>query len=70
MLSAGVSPSVSTTVDLQTQMMLMLTDSFLKLSSVLVDKNTDTKADWVKFGVDQRKFRAWYMSITAQLSLS
>jgi hypothetical protein len=50
-------------------MMLMLTESFSKLSSVLVDKGTDTKADWPKFHGDARKFRAWYMSIMAQLSL-
>jgi len=50
-------------------MMLMLTESFSKLSLVLVDNGSDTKADWPKFDGDARKFRAWYMSIMAQLSL-
>jgi hypothetical protein len=56
-------------VDLQTQMLTMLTDSFFKLYSVILDKNTDTKSDWPKFSGDTKKFRAWYMSISAQLSL-
>jgi hypothetical protein len=47
----------------------MLTDSFFKLYSVILDKNTDTKSDWPKFSGDTKKFRAWYMSILAQLSL-
>jgi hypothetical protein len=50
-------------------MMLLLTESFSKLSSVLADKNTDSKSDWPKFGGESKKFRAWYMSIMAQLSL-
>jgi hypothetical protein len=56
-------------VDIQTQMLTVLTDSFSKLSSVILDKNTDTKSDWPKFSGDPKKFRAWYMSILAQLSL-
>jgi hypothetical protein len=56
-------------VDVQAQMMMLLTESFSKLSSVLVDKNTDSKSDWPKFSGDPKKFRAWYMSIMAQLSL-
>ncbi|MFN9983609.1 MAG: hypothetical protein ACK53Y_27030, partial [bacterium] len=56
-------------VDIQTQTLTMLTDSFSKLSSVILDKNTDTKSDWPKLSGDPKKFRAWYMSILAQLSL-
>jgi hypothetical protein len=56
-------------VDVQAQMMTLLTESFSKLSSVLVDKNTESKSDWPKFSGDPKKFRAWYMSIMAQLSL-
>jgi len=41
--------------DLQAQMMLMLTDSFTKLSSALLDK-PDIKSDWPKFAGDSKKF--------------
>lgn len=50
------------------QMMLMLTESFSKLSTVLADKNQETKSDWLKFLVDTKKFKSWYLSIIAQLS--
>ena len=63
--SSGLAPGI----DVQTHMMQLLTDSFSKLSSVLADKSTDTKSDWPKFSGDSKKFRAWYMSIMAQLSL-
>jgi len=55
--------------DLQAQMMLMLTDSFTKLSSALLDK-PDVKSDWPKFAGDSKKFRSWYLAIMAQISLS
>jgi len=55
--------------DVQNQMLLMLTESFTKLSSVLSDKKEDTKSDWPKFSGDHKKFRPWYLAIMAQLSL-
>jgi len=58
------------TVDLHAQMMLMLTESFSKLTSVMVDqKSSDVKSDWPKFSGDAKKFRSWYLSILAQLSI-
>jgi hypothetical protein len=57
-------------VDVQTQMMMMmLTDSFTKLSSVLAVNNFDSNSEWPKFAGNSKKFQAWYMSIMAQLSL-
>jgi hypothetical protein len=50
-------------------MMLMLTESFSKLSNVLVDK-PESKNEWPKYSGDPKKFRAWYLSIMAQMSLS
>jgi hypothetical protein len=55
--------------DVQAQMMLMLTESFSKLSNVLVDK-PESKNEWPKYSGDPKKFRAWYLSIMAQMSLS
>jgi hypothetical protein len=52
----SVSPSNST--DLQSQMMLMLTDSFSKLSTAIMDQKQDAKSDWHKFSGDPKKFRA------------
>jgi hypothetical protein len=71
-------PSVNPTagmssVDLQSQMMMMLTESFTKLSTVLVDKSQDNKmevkSEWPKFAGDIKKFKSWYLSIVAQLSI-
>jgi hypothetical protein len=59
----------ATSVDLQTQMMLMLTESFSKLSNVLTDSKQDTKTEWHKFSGDVKKFRSWYLGIMANLSL-
>jgi hypothetical protein len=43
--------------DLQHWMMLMLTESFSKLTTVLVENKTqDTKSDWPKFSGDAKKF--------------
>jgi hypothetical protein len=74
--SANVSaPSINQTTsmssqDAQTRMMLMLTESFSKLSTVLVDHKTqDTKSDWPKFAGDAKKFRSWYPSIMALISI-
>jgi hypothetical protein len=59
----------SSSTDVQTQMMMMLTESFSKLSTILVDKTSDMKSDWPKFSGDSKKFRAWYLAIMAQFSL-
>jgi hypothetical protein len=61
--------SKSPTNDVQTQMMMMLTETFSKLSTVLVDKTYDTKSDWPKFSGDSKKDRSWYLAIMAQVSL-
>lgn len=55
--------------DSQTQMMLMLTESFTKLSSSLSDKTGDTKSEWPKFSGDAKKFHSWYLAIMAHTSL-
>jgi len=49
--------------------MLMLTDSFTKLSTVLTDKTSESKSEWPKFSGDVKKFRSWYLAILAQISL-
>jgi len=56
--------------DFQTQMLLMITDSFSKLSTALTEQKQDSKGDWHKFSGDSKKFRAWYLGILAHLSLS
>jgi len=56
-------------LDVLPQMMLMLTESFSKLSTVLGDRTQETKSDWPKFSGNMKKFRAWYLSIMAQISL-
>jgi hypothetical protein len=35
----------------------------------LTEKNTESKSDWPKFAGDVKKFRSWYLSIVAQVSL-
>ncbi len=56
--------------DMQMKMMLMMTESFNKLSTVLVDtKTSDVKSDWPKFSGDTKKFRSWYLSIMALISI-
>jgi len=67
--SLPVVSSSSSTVDFQSQMMLMLTESFAKLSSALSDKKDETKSEWPKFSGDSKKFRSWYLAIMAQISL-
>ncbi|MFN9980090.1 MAG: hypothetical protein ACK53Y_09265, partial [bacterium] len=49
---------------------LMLTESFSKLTTVLVENKTqDTKLYWPKFSGDAKKFRSWYLSIMALISI-
>jgi hypothetical protein len=55
--------------DIQSQMMLMLTESFSKLSTVLTDQKPDSKVEWHKFSGESKKFCAWYLGIMAHISL-
>jgi hypothetical protein len=48
----------SSTVDLQAQMMLFLSESFSKLTTFLSDQKPDSKTEWHKFSGDSKKFRA------------
>jgi len=43
-------------------------ETLAKLSTALTDK-PDSKAKWPKFSGDQKKSRAWYLAIMAQISL-
>jgi hypothetical protein len=61
--------SVSVSQDINAQILLLLTDTFSKLSTALTDKSDSNKSDWPKFSGDHKKFRGWYLSIMAQLSL-
>jgi hypothetical protein len=62
--------STTASQDINAQMLLLLlTDSFSKLSTALTEKSDSTKSDWPKFSGDHKKFRSWYLSIMAQLSL-
>jgi hypothetical protein len=57
-------------VDSNQQVMVMLAESFSKLSSFMIhDKGSDAKYDWPKFSGDTKNFKAWYLAILAQLSL-
>jgi hypothetical protein len=55
--------------DTQTNLIMMLTDNFSKLTTTLSEKKEDIKYEWPKFSGDQKKFRAWYMVIVTQISL-
>jgi hypothetical protein len=49
----------------------MLTESFSKLTYIMGEQKSisDSKTDWPKFAGDAKKFRAWYLSIIAQISI-
>jgi len=67
---ASVVPSNSDSVnDFQTQLLTMLNDTFCKLSTTLGETKSESKSEWPKFSGDLKKFRTWYMSIMAQISL-
>jgi hypothetical protein len=55
--------------DFQNQMLMLLTESFSKLSTAMPDRKEDSKMEWPKFLGDPKKFCAWHMSILTQLSL-
>ena len=67
--SSTMGSSVSQATDIHSQMMFMMAESFSKLSTVLAETKSDTKADWPKFSGDSKKFRDWYLSIMTQVSL-
>jgi hypothetical protein len=68
------SNSSSTSSDFQNQMLMLLNDTFSKLSSVINETSTakasDNKSEWVKFAGDSKKFRSWYLAVMAQLSIA
>jgi hypothetical protein len=67
---ASVVPSNSCSVtDFQTQLLTMLNDTFCKLSTTIGETKSESKSEWPKFSGDLKKFRTWYMSIMAQISL-
>ena len=55
--------------ELQNQMILMMTESFSKLSTAFSESKGDTKTEWPKFNGDTKKFRSWYLGVMTQLSL-
>jgi hypothetical protein len=74
--------NITSSSDPRTQMMLLFANSFSKFSTVLTDNQetlaklssaltnkSDSKAEWPKFSGDQKKFRAWYLAIMAQILL-
>jgi len=63
------SATISQPTDLHAQMMLMMAESFSKLSSMLAETKTESKSDWPKFSGESRKFRDWYLAIMTQVSL-
>ncbi len=68
--STTVSTSSSNSVDFQSQMLLMLNETFSKLSTALTEtKTTDSKSEWPKFSGDSKHFRTWYLAIMTQLSI-
>ena len=70
-VSAPLSVSSSnSSMDFQSQMLAVLNETFSKLSSVIGDKSSETKSDWMKFSGDPKKFRSWYQAIMAQLSIA
>jgi len=69
--SPAVSSASNSSNDVQLQMMTLLSEAFSKLITVIIDtKTSDSKTEWLKFGGDVKKFRAWYLAILAQLSLA
>jgi hypothetical protein len=55
--------------DVQAQLMLMLTESFSKMTTIMAERSSETKSDWPKLSGDTRKFKSWYLSIVAQISV-
>jgi hypothetical protein len=56
--------------DPQTNLMLMMTAFFSKLSTAFTEiKTTDVKTDWPKFDGTKTKFCSWYLTILSQVSV-
>jgi len=55
--------------DIQSKMMMMMTESFTKLSTAFTEGKHENKSEWPKFSGDAKKFRSWYRGIMTQLSL-
>jgi hypothetical protein len=51
---------VSQVNDIHSQMVLMMTESFSKLSTVIVESKQDSKSDWPNFSGEHKKFQDWY----------
>lgn len=66
-MTLNLGSSSSSHLDFQAQMMLILNETFSKLSMVIIDSKS-MKTDWPKFSGDLKKFKA--CAIMAQLSLS
>jgi hypothetical protein len=67
--SSNTLPTSLSGPDIQVQMMLMLTESFNKLTTVMGDQmSQEAKSEWPEFVGDVKNFRPWYLSIMAQLS--
>ena len=65
-----VSPELTSvsSQDMQT-MMMMMTESYSKLSTAFAEDKSDPKSEWPKFSGEAKKFWAWYLGIMTQLSL-
>jgi len=68
-LGNGVTTSTTSIQDVQAQMMLMMMESFSKLSMAFSEGKSESKPDWPKFSGDSKNFRSWYMGIMTQISL-
>ncbi len=63
-----ISNSTSSVYDQHTQILEKITESFIKLFSVIGDKITKGKIEWPEFGGYSKKFEQWYLAIIVQLS--
>jgi len=61
--------SSGNTQDIQSKMMLMMMESFSKLTMAFSESNLKTRHDWPKFSGESKKFRSWYLGIMTQISL-
>jgi hypothetical protein len=57
-LSATPQVSGLNSNDVQAQLMLALTESFSKMTTIMTERSSDTKSDWPKFSGDAKKFKS------------
>ena len=76
-MMGSISSSDPPSGNFQKQLLTMLNNTFAQLTTVindtktvLGDKGSDTKTEWPKFSGDTKKFRAWYLGIMSQISIS